>query len=60
METKRQSRDPAASEQEMSEKEWQAKAERLQAWVCLLLEKNQTLRMALVAERVNGQIDQYR
>jgi hypothetical protein len=55
MEIERQSRDPAVSEQEMPEKERQAKAERLQACVCLLLEKNQTLRMALVAERVSGQ-----
>jgi hypothetical protein len=54
MDTERQSRDPAVSEQEMPEREWQAKAERLQVCVCLLLEKNQTLRMALVAERVSG------
>jgi hypothetical protein len=55
METERQSRDPAGSEQEMPEKDWQAKVERLQECVCLLLEKNQTLRMALIAERVSGQ-----
>lgn len=53
MDTERQIRDPAAREQEIPEKDWQAKAERLQVCVCLLLEKNQTLRMALVAERVS-------
>jgi hypothetical protein len=50
---------PAVREQEMPEKEWQAKAERLQACVFLLLEKNQTLRMALVAATASGQVERH-
>jgi hypothetical protein len=39
------------NEQEGAQEDWQAKAERLEKCMCELLLKNQTLRMALLAER---------
>ena len=59
METARQSRDPAVSKQEKPENDWEAKVERLQECVSLLLLKNQTLRMALVAAKAGCHSDLY-
>jgi hypothetical protein len=39
------------SEQMETQEDWQAKVEHLELYVCELLIKNQTLRMALQAER---------
>jgi hypothetical protein len=44
-----------ASGQAQPQEDWQAKVERLQEVVCSLLLKNQTLRMALQAERAGAQ-----
>ena len=49
METKVENRDPVSKQVEF-QGDWQAKAERLQECVCVLLLKNQILRMALRAE----------
>ena len=59
MDARSQSRDSAVSKQEMPEKEWEATVERLQECVSLLLLKNQTLRMALVAAKVCSQNDHF-
>ena len=51
MDTERQPRDLLKNDQEPSAEYWQAKVERLQEVVCFLLMKNQTMRMALSAEK---------
>ena len=51
MDTERQPRDLLTNDQEPSAEYWQAKVERLQEVVCFLLMKNQTMRMALSAEK---------
>lgn len=43
------------SEQAEPQEDWQAKVERLEEWVCVLLLKNQTLRMELLTERARVQ-----
>jgi hypothetical protein len=55
MNSGRQSRDPAVNRQEELAQDLDARVERLQEWVCVLLLKNQMLRMALQAERANDQ-----
>jgi hypothetical protein len=51
MDTEKQPRDLLTNDQESSAEYWQAKVERLQEVVCFLLMKNQTMRMALSAEK---------
>ncbi len=51
MDTERQPRDLLTNDQEPSAEYWQAKVERLQEVVCFLLIKNQTMRVALSAEK---------
>jgi hypothetical protein len=51
MDTERQPRDLLTDDQQSSAEYWQAKVERLQEAVCFLLTKNQTMRMALSAEK---------
>jgi hypothetical protein len=50
MDSKKQHRDPPPSGQEPSSEDWQARVDRLQEVVCILLMKNQTMRMALLTE----------
>jgi hypothetical protein len=59
MDTERQSRDLLANHQESSAEDWQARVERLQEVVCLLLMKNQTMRMRLSDERAARQFSNY-
>jgi len=51
MDNEQQPRDLLTNDQEPSTEYWQTKVERLQEAVCFLLMKNQTMRMALSAER---------
>jgi hypothetical protein len=51
MDTEKQPRDLLTNDQKPSAEYWQAKVERLQEALCFLLIKNQTLRMALSAEK---------
>jgi hypothetical protein len=51
MDTEQQPRDLLTNDQEPSAEYWQTEVERLQEAVCFLLMKNQTMRMALSAER---------
>jgi hypothetical protein len=51
MDTGKQPRDSLSNEQEFSAEDWQARVDCLQEVVCLLLTKNQRMRMALSAER---------
>lgn len=50
MDSETNHRDPPPSGQESSIEEWQAKVDRLQELVCILLMKNQTMRTALSTE----------
>jgi len=43
------------NEQELLQEDWQAKAERLEALVSILLAKNESLRAAVLVERSNCQ-----
>jgi hypothetical protein len=54
MDTGKHRRDPLTNEQELSAEDWQARVDRLQEVVCLLLIKNQTMRMALLAGKANA------
>ena len=51
MDTEQQPRDLLTNDQEPSAEYWQTKVERLEEAVCFLLMKNQTMRMALSAEK---------
>jgi hypothetical protein len=51
MDTEQQPRDLLTNDQEPSAEYWQSKVERLQEALCFLLMKNQTMRMALSAEK---------
>lgn len=54
MDTGKQRRDPLSNGQEPSVEDWQARVDRLQEIVCLLLTKNQTMRTALSGEKLSG------
>jgi hypothetical protein len=54
-----QSRDSLASQLEEPGQDMQARIERLEEWVCVLLLKNQTLRMALQEENASSQSYDY-
>jgi hypothetical protein len=56
MDTVNQRRDPLFNEQVPSAEDWQARVDRLQEVVSLLLMKNQTMRMALSTEEQSEQI----
>ena len=60
MDTERQPRDLLKNDQEPSAEYWQAKVERLQEVVCFLLMKNQTMRMALSAEKATDPFQRVR
>jgi hypothetical protein len=53
MDSETNHRDPPPGGQESSVEEWQAKVDRLQELVCILLMKNQTMRAALLTEMRN-------
>jgi hypothetical protein len=53
MNAETQDRDRSLSLRESSVEDWQAKVDRLQELVCILLFKNQTLRTTLLIERSN-------
>jgi hypothetical protein len=56
MDSEMPDRDPAHSGQESSVEAWQAKVDRLQEIVCMLLVKNQAMRMAfLIDGRKDGE-----
>jgi hypothetical protein len=50
MDSETNHRDHPPNEQESSIEDWQAKVDRLQELVCILLMKNQTMRTALLTE----------
>jgi hypothetical protein len=50
MDSETNHRDPPPSGQESSVEDWQAKVDRLQELICILLMKNQTMRTALLTE----------
>lgn len=50
MDSETNHRDPSPSGRESSVEDWQAKVDRLQELVCILLMKNQTMRTALLTE----------
>jgi len=56
METAKQLRDPISNDQSPSALDWQMRVERLQEALCLLLLKNQVMRMALSAGRAGEQL----
>ena len=51
MDSETSHRDAPPSGHEYSVEEWQAKVDCLQELVCILLTKNQTMRMALLSEK---------
>ena len=53
----KQSGDPPAGELELSTEDWKAKVDRLTDVVCLLLTKNQRMRMALSTHSGDEQSD---
>lgn len=55
MDTGNQRRDPLFNEQVSSAEDWQARVDRLQELVSLLLMKNETMRMTLSIEEQNEQ-----
>jgi hypothetical protein len=55
METERRRRDPLGDEQGPSTEDWQARVDRLQEVVCVLLIKNQAMRMCMPTEPASEQ-----
>ena len=58
MDTEKQPRNLLTNDKEPSAEYWQARVEHLQEAVCFLLMKNQTMRMALSAEKHPNQFSE--
>ena len=50
MDSETNHRDPPPNRQESSIEDWQAKVDRLQELICILLMKNQTMRTVMLTE----------